>query len=958
MCHIYAPEASVRSHCHKIMSAVTTIDNLDVEPDGDPERCETDGDPGPSRSQPDDSDDKIGNGGGLLSPEDVVVSPTSKKEIDNMLVAEETSGDVSLTQEVKDKKFWMACRRGDLAEVRYWLTLGANVNTEQEYWKPLWGWESTDRSSVKSMPEEDIDDEHEYLNDWERGDQKPQKRKARTLGVMSAMFVAVKERHLDVAQDLLEHRDIILGGRYTKEKDTAFSAAASLSGGDDLFRRFLIHSQLVEYLDVPSLGGYTPLCQLAVGGVVDRVRLILQHGANVNSLDSQGCSPLFLVIQYTIEPALRLETARLLLAYGADVNLATQGKGESPLHEAARKGDADLINLLLTWGARENAVNNENLRPVDCVPAERSDVKPLFDPINVRKLKKDRQDPWKSLQDVVVDEVCNEFALSYTCCGLSTAGRVDFESSEDPLGPALYHPAGTDRSCDEQMESWYCFGLKIREKESDIYKPEMTWVKALFGNVFHSYDKRGKREEFWDMMDFFDQTPTSGSGESCQLKPHVECCFRASVEAKFVSMAIPYIDFESDQYLDRLGHEEPEPGKQRKLADLKKAYPHPFDGASGIQHPRTLDQAYNHDGCEANSQSERDRDQVVYKGFRQLQSKAGRPSRTGSFMAQGQKPGEPPEGGIGSRLLMVNQLWLWKLGDGTVITASPERWHNGPEHTLFQVLRQSAPTEAWRSPDAFIEHALSTCITFPLDLHNLRLGFNISEVFESWIGHLSAQEVASFKKFCDFLDKLENAATAEAKQRLSKDLDAELSVTKEVKLIYEVRDVLDEIFMIRQICKIQDELLSKSYLIGLCKRPSTPWGKIQERSHGEFDQMPYPRRRLQSFVQELDRLEEKSKRVLENLNQLVQVKQAQSSLNESKLASLQAVRSAREAERSHELNNYIMLFTVVTVIFTPLSFMSAMFALSIEDFPLETRRANLGTSLPGLQGGCTALAKL
>lgn len=94
----------------------------------------------------------------------------------------------------------------------------------------------------------------------------------------------------------------------------------------------------------------------------------------------------------------------------------------------------------------------------------------------------------------------------------------------------------------------------------------------------------------------------------------------------------------------------------------------------------------------------------------------------------------------------------------------------------------------------------------------------------------------------------------------------ELSVTKEVKLIYELRDVLDEIFILRQVCKVQDELINDSYsLINLSKRFAAR-DQTGDTGHGELDQMPYPRRRVQSFVQELDRLEEKSKRVLENVS--------------------------------------------------------------------------------------------
>lgn len=102
------------------------------------------------------------------------------------------------------------------------------------------------------------------------------------------------------------------------------------------------------------------------------------------------------------------------------------------------------------------------------------------------------------------------------------------------------------------------------------------------------------------------------------------------------------------------------------------------------------------------------------------------------------------------------------------------------------------------------------------------------------------------------------------------------------------------------------------------------------------------------------------------LNRLVQIKQAQSSLN--------------EAESAHKLNNYIMLFTIITVIFvsaypptlpryldlgvimtmynrmeltnpptlpppqTPLSFLTSIFALSIDEFPQNAEGQPIYTS--------------
>jgi ankyrin repeat protein len=61
--------------------------------------------------------------------------------------------------------------------------------------------------------------------------------------------------------------------------------------------------------------------------------------------------------------ARRLEAARLLLAAKADPNAANAG-GDTPLMEATRSGDAELVALLIGAGARVNASNTAGSAPL------------------------------------------------------------------------------------------------------------------------------------------------------------------------------------------------------------------------------------------------------------------------------------------------------------------------------------------------------------------------------------------------------------------------------------------------------------------------------------------------------------------------------------------------------------------------------------------------------------------
>ncbi len=81
------------------------------------------------------------------------------------------------------------------------------------------------------------------------------------------------------------------------------------------------------------------------------VRLLMEHGAAVNVQDNQGWSPLLkLLDQWADQPAL----VKFLIDRGANVN-AQMKDGRTPLMVAARLGREDRVSILLDKGALMNA---------------------------------------------------------------------------------------------------------------------------------------------------------------------------------------------------------------------------------------------------------------------------------------------------------------------------------------------------------------------------------------------------------------------------------------------------------------------------------------------------------------------------------------------------------------------------------------------------------------------------
>ena len=85
----------------------------------------------------------------------------------------------------------------------------------------------------------------------------------------------------------------------------------------------------------------------------DIVALFLTHGADIETKNSTGDTPLLLACKTNG----RLSIVKLLIEQGADIH-AVDGGGNSCLHVACMFGDKEVMELLLKHGTNPNATNN------------------------------------------------------------------------------------------------------------------------------------------------------------------------------------------------------------------------------------------------------------------------------------------------------------------------------------------------------------------------------------------------------------------------------------------------------------------------------------------------------------------------------------------------------------------------------------------------------------------------
>lgn len=83
-------------------------------------------------------------------------------------------------------------------------------------------------------------------------------------------------------------------------------------------------------------------------GHVDVIRVLVEHGANVNHADSQGWTPLLAALSQN-----QTATAQYLITNGANIDVQLRN-GRSALMVAAERGNAELVQLLIEKGASIN----------------------------------------------------------------------------------------------------------------------------------------------------------------------------------------------------------------------------------------------------------------------------------------------------------------------------------------------------------------------------------------------------------------------------------------------------------------------------------------------------------------------------------------------------------------------------------------------------------------------------
>ncbi|RAH47386.1 uncharacterized protein BO95DRAFT_84082 [Aspergillus brunneoviolaceus CBS 621.78] len=290
------------------------------------------------------------------------------------------------------------------------------------------------------------------------------------------------------------------------------------------------------------------------------------------------------------------------------------------------------------------------------------------------------------------------------------------------------------------------------------------------------------------------------------------------------------------------------------------------------------------------------------------------------------------------QILKVNQLWLWILHDDTIITSVTQEVEDGEKTFLERVLDKlnqadfdipEEKKEQASSLPAYQIRIVQGILDTARDMFDARdilidppLKEKIAplEVYRRAIQTMRDEEIFLFAGFRDALNLKARKGESQARKPLQQNgvssergsepqnyWESESTsenpyerIDVETNVLHEIKDILDELNILKSLAHDQDNVVSQL-------------GKIGSQAKSKFA--------LSEASNDIQGMVRDATSIQADINTLLDLKQKKAGIVEA-----QATRSQSDT---------VMSFTVVTIIFLPASFLTSLFALDISDFPHE-----------------------
>jgi ankyrin repeat protein/Mg2+ and Co2+ transporter CorA len=318
-------------------------------------------------------------------------------------------------------------------------------------------------------------------------------------------------------------------------------------------------------------------------------------------------------------------------------------------------------------------------------------------------------------------------------------------------------------------------------------------------------------------------------------------------------------------------------------------------------------------------------------------------------------------------ILMVDQLWLLVFGPELIVTSFPQKWRQPRMELpdlLGRILEELGPRTGTPAQNVselavcIVSQCISACDHTPRQSGKA----SVLDMFSSSVGDARLEEVKLFRRF-----RMASAAASRWVKYLVEDLDKNkkqirdleiiyhqdrhraegqpghsestgiqgrktidepsfvedlLSIYEETKLIEEVKDIRDELGILLQVNADQHlvhEQMAGAFGLGLSNYQQNTDNVLREQ-HYSLNQTKI---KINNMMKQIDS-------IYESIVDLLDHKQKHSNTIEARYGSGYARSQAAETAK---VGRTLMIFTVVTIIFLPMSFLAAFFAINIKELP-------------------------
>ncbi|KFY00766.1 hypothetical protein V490_01213 [Pseudogymnoascus sp. VKM F-3557] len=554
------------------------------------------------------------------------------------------------------------------------------------------------------------------------------------------------------------------------------------------------------------------------------------------------------------------------------------------------------------------------------------------------------------------------------------------ETAKDPTATA--QKAGTQRHPPTATATRQEQELKPEQIHDDGYK--FRWIHVPANNMEWIERQPLKTNQPENMRGKLEQSSKSkvATNPETNLVPNTEQetsysqresgaeMNAASNSVRNVALYMPYLTF-SKAYV---GKENPVQLPNTLGDRLVGAY-----GREKIHELRTLDRFYYTSLSEEDIQK-RNKDQVLTKYIKKKKNENG-------TSADQPEISNEDETGL---ILQVDQLWLWVIDGDKIITSSSYQTDGEPDIILKRVFKHLIEGRDERHPPSSPEQLLQLIVSSATGvieqqkviLPEKGLLLSVLDIFENAIGDIEDKEINLFQKFEKTLldtKKPDDKKDREKEVNKIKETDHEDQfdlIREAITHLVSIKDILDELSILKSLVKDQKNVWHDAFLNHTTDAKSLVKDekKVWRDSFSEYTiQEEYMNSREPSEILEtLDEMIADATRVERSINDLLDLKQKQANLSEAQSSRIQAEQTLEQgvvmAEQAYRTTmqgkemarqgRTLMVFTIVTIIFLPMSFLAALFALDITVFPHATDKLSYtpGWIFPMIFGPSAAMS--